>query len=169
MNRIDAVLAVVFVLFALRGFWRGFSREFFGFIGLIGGLAVAAATYTDAVAYVPEAVLEPLRPIVAFVAVFFLVDVAAALVGALLHRLFGVFFLSPVNRIAGALFGVVKAAALAAITLMLVRAYTPSPDIQSELATSRLAGPLLALAGGVKETTVVPAPERTLAPPLEKI
>jgi uncharacterized membrane protein required for colicin V production len=45
VNRIDLILAIVLIVFALRGFWRGFSREFFGFIGLIGGVAVAAATY----------------------------------------------------------------------------------------------------------------------------
>ena len=45
MNRIDVVLAIVLLLFAVRGFWRGFSREFFGFVGLIGGLAIAAASY----------------------------------------------------------------------------------------------------------------------------
>ena len=39
MNRIDVVLAVVLALFALRGFWRGFSREIFALIGLVGGVA----------------------------------------------------------------------------------------------------------------------------------
>ena len=40
MNRIDVVLAVVLALFALRGFQRGFSREIFSLIGLVGGVVV---------------------------------------------------------------------------------------------------------------------------------
>lgn len=165
MNRIDVALAVVFTLFALRGFWRGFSREFFGFIGLLGGLAVAAGTYMQVTPRVPEVVLEPLRPIVAFVAVFFAVDIAAALVGVLVHRLLGVLFLSPVNRIAGAVFGAVKGVAMAAIALLLVRAYAPTPAIMTELDGSKLAGPLLGLASEVRANAAPPVPERTLPPP----
>jgi len=47
LNRIDVVLAIVFLLFAVRGFWRGFSREFFGFVGLIGGVAEWVFAKTD--------------------------------------------------------------------------------------------------------------------------
>jgi membrane protein required for colicin V production len=167
MNRIDVVLTIVLVLFALRGFWRGFSREFFGFIGLIGGLAVAAAAYAAAEAYVPAAVPERLRPIAAFAAVFFAVDLAANLAGAVLHRMLGVLFLSPVNRLAGAAFGVAKGAAMAAIVLLLVRAYTPSPELLTELDRSTLARPLLGLAGEVEESAR--PPRRTLeAPALEE-
>jgi membrane protein required for colicin V production len=147
VNRIDLVLAIVLVLFALRGFWRGFSREFFGFIGLIGGLAVAAASYADGVRHVPAVVPENLRPIAAFAAIFLLVDLAAHLIGSLVHRLFGVLFLSPVNRLAGAVFGVVKGAAMSAIALLLVRAYTPVPAFMGELERSQLARPLLGIAG----------------------
>jgi hypothetical protein len=72
-----------------------------------------------------------------------------------------VLFLSPVNRLAGALFGVAKGAAMATIALMLARAYTPAPALMSELEASRLAGPLLGLAGelGASER---PRGERTL-------
>ncbi len=149
MNRIDVILTIVLILFALRGFWRGFSREFFGFIGLIGGIAVAAATYAAAEAYVPSSFPERSRPILSFAGVFFAVDLAANLLGAIVHRVFGVFFLSPVNRLAGAVFGAVKGAALAAIALLLVQAYSPTPGLMSALEGSRLARPLIGLADEV--------------------
>ena len=41
MSGIDAALAVLLLLCALRGFWRGFLRECFGFAGLALGLVVA--------------------------------------------------------------------------------------------------------------------------------
>jgi membrane protein required for colicin V production len=151
LNRVDVILSIVLALFALRGFWRGFSREFFGFIGLIGGLVAAAATYTRAVAYLPAAVPESVRPIVAFAAVFFAVDLAANIAGVVAHHLLGVLFLSPVNRIAGAVFGAAKGAAMAAIALLLVRAYTPSPALLVELERSTLARPLLGIAGEVRQ------------------
>ena len=149
MNRIDVVLAIVFALFAVRGFWRGFSREFFGFVGLIGGLAVAATAYAATVPHVPEAVPESLRPIVAFAALFFAVDLTANVFGVVVDRLLGMLFLSSVNRVAGAVFGVAKGAAMAAIALLLVRAYTPVPELLSALERSALARPLLGLAGAI--------------------
>ena len=158
MNRIDLVLAIVLALFALRGFWRGFSREFFGFIGLIGGLAVAAATYAVAASHLPAAVPERIRPIVAFAAVFFAVDLAANLVGAILHRVLGLVFLSPVNRLAGGVFGAIKGAALAAIALLLILAYAPSETLEAEVGTSVVARPLLAFAEDVGRD-VRPPPE----------
>lgn len=154
------VLAIVLGLFAIRGFWRGFSREFFGFVGLIGGLAVAAASYAAAVAYLPDSVPERIRPIVAFAGVFFAVDFLANLIGAVLHRLLGILFLSPVNRIAGAVFGVAKGAAMAMIALLLIRAYTPAPTFVSELEQSRIAGRLLGLAGELRNDHL--PPERVL-------
>ena len=150
------VLAIVLLLFAVRGFWRGFSREFFGFIGLIGGLAVAAASYAAATSYMPEAIPERLRPIAAFAAVFFAVDFLAIIIGALVHRLLGILFLSPVNRIAGAVFGVAKGAAMTMIALLLVRAYAPIPSLTDELQQSRIAARLLGLAGDLRESDHVP-------------
>lgn len=163
------ILAIVLILFALRGFWRGFSREFFGFIGLIGGVAVAAATYAAAEAYVPASVPDRVRPILAFAGVFFAVDLAANLIGGVLHRLFGVLFLSPVNRLAGAAFGIAKGAAMAAIALLLVRAYTPSPGLVTELEASALAGPLLGLADEVEESAKPTAERYRLELPPEVI
>ncbi len=156
MNRIDVVLAIVLLLFAVRGFWRGFSREFFGFVGLIGGLVVAAASYATATASMPDALPESLRPIAAFAAVFFAVDFLAILVGAVIHRLLGILFLSPVNRIAGAVFGVAKGAAMTMIALLLVRAYTPVPSLVGELEHSQIASGLLGLAGDLRESGHAP-------------
>jgi len=156
VNRIDVVLAIVLALFAIRGFWRGFSREFFGFVGLIGGLAVAAATYAAAVTYVPDSIPARVRPIVSFAVVFFAVDFLANVIGAVVHRLLGILFLSPVNRIAGAVFGVAKGAAMSMIALLLIRAYTPMPGFVSELDQSRIAGRLLGFAGELRDGGPMP-------------
>jgi membrane protein required for colicin V production len=146
VNRIDVILAIVLAFFVIRGFWRGFSREFFGFIGLLGGLVVAAAAYGTVAASLPEAIPHGARPIVAFAVLFFAVNLAANLLGALVHHLLGLVFLSPVNRIAGAAFGAAKGAALLLVALLLVRAYVPMPALIGALERSRLARPLLAMA-----------------------
>ena len=164
MNRIDSVLAILLALFALRGFWRGFSREFFALVGLLGGLVVAALSYAQAVPYVPQSVPESVRPVTSFVGIFFAFDLGAKLAGALIHRLLGALFLSPLNRIAGALFGALKGAAMAGILLLLLQAYVPAPALVSELDQSRLAASLLGLAGEIRGHAPSPPPRRQLSP-----
>ena len=68
---------------------RGFSREIFALIGLVGGVAVAGAMYGDAAVMLPPEVPEIVRPAVAFGGVFLGVALAAKLVGMAVHRCSG--------------------------------------------------------------------------------
>jgi membrane protein required for colicin V production len=145
VNRIDVVLAVVLALFALRGFQRGFSREIFALIGLVGGVAVAAGTYADAAVMLPPEVPEIVRPAVAFVGIFFAVALAAKLAGILVQRMLGLVMLTPLDRAAGVLFGAAKGAAVLAMGVVVVRAITPPLALERACADSVLMRPILEL------------------------
>ena len=162
MNRIDVVLAVVLALFALRGFQRGFSREIFALIGLVGGVAVAAATFADAVPMLPPEVPEIARPAIAFAGIFLAVALAAKLVGLLVHRLLGLVMLSPLDRVAGIVFGAAKGVALLAMGVYVVRAVTPPNALERACADSVLMRPLLEFTDDGRARTAV----RTLPDPL---
>lgn len=143
MNRIDVVLAVVLALFALRGFQRGFSREIFALIGLVGGVAVAGAMYADAAMQLPPEVPDIVRPAVAFLAIFLGVALAAKLVGMLVHRLLGLVLLSPLDRIGGIIFGAAKGVAFVTLAVIIVRALTPANALERATADSVLLQPIL--------------------------
>ena len=143
MSRIDVVLAVVLALFALRGFWRGFSREIFALIGLIGGVAVAGANYADAAMMLPPEVPDIMRPAAAFMGIFLGVLLAAKLAGMLLHRLLGLTLLSPLDRAAGIVFGAAKGAAVITLGTIVVRALTPANALEKLCADSVLMQPVL--------------------------
>jgi membrane protein required for colicin V production len=143
VNRIDLVLAVVLALFALRGLQRGFSREFFALVGLVGGVALAAGTNVEAASMLPPSVPEIGRPFVAFAVVFLAVALAAKLAGMLVHRTLGAIALSPLDRAAGAVFGAAKGVALVALGLVVVRAVTPPNALDRAFADSVLMKPLL--------------------------
>jgi membrane protein required for colicin V production len=136
VNRIDVVLAVWLALFALRGLFRGFARELFALLGLVGGVVVAVTRYAPAAEMLPPAVPSDLRPVVAFLVLFFAVVLAARLAGALVRHLLGLVWLSPADRVAGAVFGAAKGAALVACVVLLMRAMAPSTEIERALAQS---------------------------------
>jgi membrane protein required for colicin V production len=144
VNRIDVALAVVLAFFALRGFQRGFSREIFALIGLVGGVAAAGATYADAAAMLPPEVPEIVRPAIAFAGVFLGVALAAKLVGMLVHRLLGLTLLSPLDRVAGIVFGIAKGATVITLGVIVVRAMTPPNALEKLCVGSVLMQPILA-------------------------
>ncbi len=162
MNRIDVVLAVVLALFALRGFQRGFSREIFALIGLVGGVALAAANFADAAPMLPPEVPEITRPAVAFAGIFLAVALAAKLAGLLVQRVLGLVLLSPLDRAAGILFGAAKGAAVIAMAVVVVRAVTPPNALARFCEGSVLMQPLLELTDDGRSATAV----RTLPDPL---
>lgn len=143
MSRIDVVLAVVVGLFAIRGFWRGFAREIFALIGLVGGVAVAGTYYFDAAVMLPPEVPEIARPTIGFLGIFVAVLLAAKIVGLLVQRLLGLVLLSPLDRIGGVLFGAAKGVAVIALGVIVVRAVTPPHALERLCADSVLMRPLL--------------------------
>jgi membrane protein required for colicin V production len=161
VNRIDVVLAVLLALFALRGFFRGFARELFALLGLVGGVALALTRYAEAAEMLPPSVPPDLRPVLAFLILFFAVVLAARLVGALVRYLLGMVLLSPLDRLAGAVFGAAKGVAIVGGLLMLLRAIAPSATIERALGESVVMRSIMQVVGEGRDaaaTAGVPVP-----------
>ena len=151
MNRLDAILLLALGLFALRGYWRGFLRESFGLLGLVGGALAAAAGSAPLAAELEARQLLPslLALPVAGVALFLLVYLSALLSGILAERIAHAILLGGLNRVAGVAFGVAKGAALLGFALIFVQRLRPPPGLTQLIADSRLGAPLSAFATGV--------------------
>lgn len=148
MNQVDALLLVLLVPFALRGWIRGFCRESVGLAGLIaGGLAAAAFGPELAAEVLRRKLLPPVAAeAAAFAAIFIGVNVVAHVFGRLADRLARALFLGGVNRIAGVAFGVAKGAALLGFVLLVTEELAPVPSLAKTIAASRLGRPLTAFA-----------------------
>lgn len=151
MNQVDVALSVLLLLFALRGFLRGFFRELFGFAAILGGVG-AALLYTEEVAlraapYVPLA--EQMRHAAAFVAVFVAVHTALNLVGFALERITFRIVLRSASRLGGAGFGAAKGAAILAFVLLFLHLFPVNENLDRQLMNSELARNLSAVAGAV--------------------
>jgi uncharacterized membrane protein required for colicin V production len=152
MNGIDVALVVLLLLCALRGSWRGIFRESFGFAALLLGL-FAALRGADAVAarlseYPLAADLSASAVLgVAFVGIFLVVSTLVNLVGVAFDQLFGRGALRIPSRVAGALFALGKGAASLAVVLLFLRLFPVVPALDQQIATSRLARPMVSAAG----------------------
>jgi membrane protein required for colicin V production len=151
VNPLDALLLILLVPFAFRGYFRGFCRETLGLVGVFGGVLAAAAAGPD----VAEALLD--RHVlpgvaawpVAWAAIFCATFLLASLAGRIADGLARALLLGGVNRAAGALFGCAKGAAVLGFALLLFEQLAPSSSLTKIIAASRLGRPLEQIAGSV--------------------
>lgn len=158
MNSIDLGLGVIVAAFALRGFWRGFVRETFGLLALLGGLTVATTFAANAAAALESSIAQPvLREGAAFVGLFVLTNAVVNLIGFLLHRLAGDAGIGWLNRIGGVAVGAGKASALVAFVLLFVHLFPLAPTVDARIMESRLGPPLISVASNVIRFGLDPA------------
>jgi membrane protein required for colicin V production len=151
VNPLDALLLILLVPFAFRGYFRGFCRETLGLVGIFGGVLAAAAAGQDlAKALLAEHALPGWAAWpVACAAIFLGAVLLAALVGRVADGIARALLLGGVNRVAGALFGCAKGAAVLGFALLLCEQVAPSSALRHIIASSRLGRPLEQIAGSV--------------------
>jgi membrane protein required for colicin V production len=153
VNQVDLVVVALLLLFALRGYWRGFLREGFALVGLVAGMAAAAVGWPDVTRLIVQhGVAEsPLADILAVSVLFLVVYVAARIIGRLADRLARAVHLGGLNRVVGLGFGVAKGVALVALVLFLMAQLAPSLAVQKVIDRSALGPPLIRLAARIVE------------------
>lgn len=163
MNAVDLVLISVLLLFALRGYWRGFFRELFGVLGLVVG-ALGATSFASEGAELaknyltlPAAVLTG----VSFAVIFIVLHTMMNVVGVLLDRLAKMVFLRGVNRLAGAVFGAGKAAVITALILLGLHLLQLAPELDRQIMSSRIGQPMVRAAGNLVDAAQAKAQEET--------
>jgi len=151
MNSVDLALIILLAVCALRGYWRGFFRESFGLLALVGGVAAALRLTSLGAALLQQHVPlpQPVETGLAFVLIFVVVHTVVNLIGVVLDRLAGALFLRGVNRLAGAAFGIGKGAAILGFVLLFLHLFPVVPDLDGHIMTSTIGRPLVTAAGNV--------------------
>jgi membrane protein required for colicin V production len=141
---VDAIVIVLLLICAVRGFVRGLFREAMGLAGLVLGAAVAVMYWRPAAAALQEHLgLGPvLGQLGAALTIFTVVNLLTHLLALLLDRLARTVFLGGVTRLAGAMVGIGKAAVAAGFLLLALRSFAPFPQVADAIETSALAAPL---------------------------
>lgn len=163
MNAVDIVLVAVFALCAIRGYWRGFFREFFALLGLaVGGLAAVRLTPNGVEFLEPYLALpEPIVAGVAFAGIFVIVHTMVNIVGLLFDRLAKAIFLSGINRLAGAVFAAGKGAVVMALVLFGLHLVQRFPELDQQIMSSTIGRPLVQAAGELIEAAQAEAQGET--------
>jgi membrane protein required for colicin V production len=146
MNFADLLILIVLVVSVVSAFVKGFFVEVFSLAGVILGLFVAAANYGGFAPWVLRVV--PNREaanLIAFLAIVLVVMLLAGLAGRLLRGLFRGVGLGIVDRLLGAVFGLVKGCVVVTLVLMGIVAFLPRQDW---LNNSRLASVFLTAVHG---------------------
>ena len=135
VNIVDAVLAAVLCVFAVRGYVKGLFREVFALLGLAGGLIVSLRYFQQVSLWVESWPYPPfLLQGIVFVILFFVAYIGFNWVGHLLHRSAGVLFLGGFDRFGGLLVGGSKGALILGVGLFfaVAQSWLP-PNVRQQL------------------------------------
>ena len=148
MTALDAVLLLLLILFALRGFWRGFLREALGLAGLVvAGVLVVGWSEPIAGVLSGRGGLSPLTArLVSAVGLALAVFLAVRLLGGMIARLTQALFLRPIDRVAGVGLGLAEGSVLLGLALATVLRIAPTSPIGHTIGISPVARPLLGVA-----------------------
>jgi membrane protein required for colicin V production len=122
MNVIDIVLIFPVLWFAYQGFKRGFIIELASLVALI--LGIYAALYFSG--FAAEFLVDRLNmgpkyvPVVSFIITFVVVVFLVYMVGQVLEKVINVVALGFLNKLAGGVFGLLKAAVFLSIVMMIM-------------------------------------------------
>jgi membrane protein required for colicin V production len=119
MSLVDILIWAILLIFVAKGFWKGLVREVCTLLGLVAGVW-AAFRYSSSLAeairphiHLPQHISAALS----FLLIFFLVGLLFFLFGHLLTVIFKVMLLGGVNRIGGAVFGLLEGAFILCMAL----------------------------------------------------
>lgn len=122
MNYVDIILVIPVLWFAYQGFKRGFVIEFASLAALV--LGIYAALYFSG--YAAEIITNNFNlgskyvPVISFIITFVIIVFLVYLVGKLLEKVINMVALGFLNKLAGGIFGILKAALFMSIVLVIL-------------------------------------------------
>jgi membrane protein required for colicin V production len=135
MNPLDWLLAILLTYSVVRAVTRGFFQESFALGGLILGFLLACWFYSSLSLSLNGLINSPqLAQLAAFLLILAATMIIATLLGKLLRSTASAVGLGFLDRLLGALFGLLRGALLGVSLLLAVTAFLPSaPWVQNSL------------------------------------
>ena len=125
MNWLDIVLAIPLLWFLYKGFRNGLVIELASLAALVLGVYAALyfSYYTQAYLEENFEIAENYLYIISFAITFLIVAIIVYLAGKIIHKLVNIVALGFLNRIAGGIFGFLKAALVLSVILYFINGF----------------------------------------------
>jgi len=108
-NYFDIIITAIVVILGIKGMINGFVKEFFGLLGLVGGVYIASRSADTAAAFIDKNFYhldnQAALQLIGFVVILVIVWAAALAVGSLFSSLTQASGLGPINRLFGFIVG----------------------------------------------------------------
>lgn len=128
MNWLDIVLAIPLLWFMYKGFRNGLIIELASLAALVLGIFIALHFSFYAKEFLIDNfdIADNYLNIIAFAITFIIVAVLVYLVGKIIHKLISIVALGFLNRLAGGIFGLLKAALVLSVILYFLNGFDSS-------------------------------------------
>jgi membrane protein required for colicin V production len=125
MNWLDIVLAIPLLWFLYKGFRNGLIIELASLAALILGIYAALHFSFHVQGYLEEnfEIAEKYLYIVSFAITFLIAAIVVYLAGKIIHKLVSIVALGFLNRLAGGIFGLLKAALVLSVILYFINGF----------------------------------------------
>lgn len=126
MNYLDIVLAILLLWGLIKGLKNGFFIELASLVALIAGVYGAIHFSYYAVNYLSDKVNwdENTVNLAAFALTFIVIVLIVSLAGKLLTKIADIVMLGMLNKLLGAIFGILKTAFVLSVIIMFLNAFT---------------------------------------------
>lgn len=147
MSLVDILILVILALFLLKGAIRGLLKEVCSLLGLILGGAFAFTFHLPLAQHLQDSFDLPARLSVwgAFLGIFILVVAIFAVLGFLLNRFVKLILLGGLNRLTGALFGLLQGVVILAMVILALGSSVAPQQARDWVQDSQLAPPFAVL------------------------
>jgi len=143
----DVIVALVFIVFIVRGGWIGFMRQLAAFLALVGSYWLAGRYCSQLMPYVDDFIQNPkLVFFISFALLFCLSALLFILGGKVLHRVMEISLLGWFDRLLGVLLGVVKGVVLTSFLYMVLAS---SLSASNDLLKKSISAPYLAMGADI--------------------
>ncbi|HEX4019624.1 MAG TPA: CvpA family protein [Acidobacteriaceae bacterium] len=126
MTLVDIVIIAVIVISTLAAISQGFFREIFSLVGLVIGLVVASWNYARLAIPLARLIHSPgIAEALAFLLIALVIMLIAGLIGTVLSKAVHGVGLGGLDRLLGAVFGLVRGCVLVMVAMIAIAAFRP--------------------------------------------
>ncbi|MBC2711052.1 MAG: CvpA family protein [Desulfosarcina sp.] len=126
MNPFDILIITILAYGLIRGIFRGLVREISSIVGVLGGFFAAYTYYPHVARLISPWISNPAYlNILSYMSIFSVVVIVVGILAVVIKYLINIAYLGWVDRVSGALFGVIKGGLVICVLFIVFTAFLP--------------------------------------------